>query len=148
MRVTGVHIGELKPARVGYNGWISQPRNARRHRMQRREFITLLGGAAASWVSWPLAAAAQTTSKVYRLGILGPRDPFDDKSPFGSILVHVLAQRGYTLGQNRALDARGAKGDMRRVPQLLQEMKADGAEAFVVTGFPVALAAKTTGIST
>src|SRR6202795_687475 len=116
--------------------------------MQRRDFIALLGSSAASWVSWPLTASAQTTSKVYRLGTLGPRDPFDDKSPFGSILVHVLAQRGYTLGQNLALDARGAKGDMRRVPQLLQEMKADGAETFVVTGFPVALAAKTTGIPT
>jgi putative ABC transport system substrate-binding protein len=116
--------------------------------MQRREFIALLGSSGATWVSWPLTALAQTTSKVYRLGTLGPRDPFDDKSPFGSILVRVLAQRGYTLGQNLALDARGAKGDMHRVPQLLQEMKADGAETFVVTGFPVALAAKTTGIPT
>ena len=116
--------------------------------MQRREFITVLGGAAASSVSWPLTASAQTTSKVYRLGTLGPRDPFGDKSPFGSILVRVLAQQGYTLGQNLALDARGAMGDMRRVPQLLQEMKADKADAFVVTGFPVALAAKTVGIAT
>ena len=116
--------------------------------MQRREFIALLGSSAASWVSGPLTALAQTTSKVYRLGTLGPRDPFDDKGPFGSILVRVLAQRGYTLGQNLALDARGAKGDMHGVPQLLQEMKADGAETFVVTGFPVALAAKTTGIPT
>jgi putative ABC transport system substrate-binding protein len=116
--------------------------------MQRRDFIALLGSSAASWVSCPLTARAQTTSKVYRLGTLGPRDPFDDKSPFGSILVRVLAQRGYTLGRNLALDARGAKGDMRRVPQLLQEMKADGAATFVVTGFPVALAAKTTGIPT
>lgn len=116
--------------------------------MQRRDFIALLGSSAASWVSCPLTAWAQTTSKVYRLGTLGPRDAFDDKSPFGSILVGVLAQRGYTLGRNLALDARGAKGDMRRVPQLLQEMKADGAATFVVTGFPVALAAKTTGIPT
>lgn len=116
--------------------------------MQRRDFIALLGSSAASWFSCPLTAWAQITSKVYRLGTLGPRDPFDDKSPFGSILVRVLAQRGYTLGRNLALDARGAKGDMRRVPQLLQEMKADGAATFVVTGFPVALAAKTTGIPT
>jgi ABC-type uncharacterized transport system substrate-binding protein len=115
--------------------------------MQRREFITLLGSTAASLVSWPLSASAQTTS-IHRLGTLGPRDPFDDKSPFGSILIRVLAQRGYTLGQNLALDARGAMGDMRRVPQLLQQMKADKVEAFVVTGFPVALAAKTTGIPT
>ncbi len=115
--------------------------------MQRREFITLLGSAAASSVCWPLAASAQTTS-IFRLGTLGPRDPFDDKSPFGSILVRVLAQRGYTLGQNLTLDARGAMGDMHRVPQLLQEMKADKVDAFVVTGFPVALAAKTMGIPT
>src|SRR5580693_7882797 len=109
--------------------------------MRRRDFITLLGSPAAASVSWSLAASAQTTSKVYRLGTLGPRDPFDDKSPFGSILVHVLAQRGYTLGQNLVFDARGAKGDMRSVPQLLQEMKAGKADALVVTGFPVALAA-------
>jgi len=89
--------------------------------MQRRDFITLLGSTAASWVSWPLAASAQTTSKVYRLGTLGARDPFDDKSRFGSILVRVLAQRGYTLGQNLAFDARGAKGDMHHVPQLFRK---------------------------
>src|ERR1700737_2427690 len=104
--------------------------------MQRRDFIALLGSSAGSWVSWPLTALAQTASKVYRLGTLGPRDPFDDKSPFGSILVRVLAQRGYALGQNLALDARGAKGDMHRVPQLLREMKADKIDALVVTGFP------------
>ena len=68
--------------------------------MQRREFIALLGSTAASSGPWPLIASAQTTSKVYRLGTIGPRDPFDDKSPFGSILVRVLAERGYTLGQN------------------------------------------------
>ena len=116
--------------------------------MQRREFITLLGSVTATSVAGSLMASAQTTSRVYRLGTLGPRDPFDDKSPFGSILVRVLAQRGYTFGKNLSLDARGAKGDMRRMPQLLQEMKADGVEAFVVTGFPVALAAKTVGIAT
>jgi len=115
--------------------------------MQRREFITLLGSAAASSVSWQRTALAQTTS-IHRLGTLGPRDPFDEKSSFGSILVHVLAQRGYMLGQNLAFDARGAMGDMHRVPQLLQEMKAEKVEVLVVTGFPVALAAKAVGIPT
>jgi putative ABC transport system substrate-binding protein len=114
--------------------------------MQRREFITLLGSAASS-VCWPRTASAQTSS-ISRLGTFGPRDPVDDKSPFGSILIGVLAQRGYTLGQNLALDARGASGDMGRVPQLLQEMKADKVDALVVFGFPLALAAKTVGIPT
>jgi putative tryptophan/tyrosine transport system substrate-binding protein len=116
--------------------------------MQRRDFIALVGGSAASWIAEPLTASAQIPSKVYRLGTLGPRDPFDDKSPFGAILVRVLAERGYALGQTLALDARGAKGDMHRVPQLLQEMKAGKVDAFVVTGFPVALAAKAAGIPT
>lgn len=79
---------------------------------------------------------------------LGPGDPFDEKSRFGSILVRVLAKSGYTLGQNLSLDARGAMGDMHRVPQLLQEMKAAKVDACVVTGFPVALAAKTLDIPT
>jgi putative ABC transport system substrate-binding protein len=114
--------------------------------MQRREFITLLGSAVASSVSETNASAQQASS--YRLGTLGPRDPFDEKSPFGSILIRVLAQNGYALGQNLVFDARGAKGDEHRVPELLQEMKADKVEAIVVIGFPVALAAKTAGIPT
>jgi putative ABC transport system substrate-binding protein len=115
--------------------------------MRRREFITLLGSAVAASVSGPPDASAQNASS-YRLGALGPRDAFDEKSPFGSILIRVLAKNGYALGQNLAFDARGAKGEMHRVPQLLQEMKAEKVDAFVVFGFPLALAAKTLGIPT
>jgi putative ABC transport system substrate-binding protein len=110
--------------------------------MKRREVLALLGGAA----MWPIVARAQTPSKVYRLGTLSPRDPFDDKSPFGSTLVRVLAQRGYTLGQNLTFDARGAKGEVKRLPQLLEEMKADKVDAVVTIGYPQALAAKAVGI--
>lgn len=116
--------------------------------MQRRDFIALITGSAISCISGPLGASAQTTSKVYRLGTIGPRDPFDEKSPFGSILVRVLAEHGYALGQSLAVDARGAKGDMRSLPQIFSDMKADKVDAFVVTGFPVAVAAKATGIPT
>lgn len=115
--------------------------------MRRRELITLLGGAAAVAVSGPLDALAEKAS-AYRLGTLGPRDPFDEKSRFGSILVRVLARNGYTLGQNLSLDARGAMGDMHRVQQMLQDMKAQNVDACVVTGFPVALAAKTLDLPT
>ena len=117
--------------------------------MQRREFMRFLGHAAACSVSWPLTASAQTTS-TYRLGTLGPRDPFDEKSPFGSILVRVLGQQGYTLGKNMALDARGAKGDMRAacLNCFQRNEGGQGCDAFVVTGFPVALTAKAVGIAT
>jgi putative tryptophan/tyrosine transport system substrate-binding protein len=115
--------------------------------MRRREFVTLLGSAALSSASWPLTSSAQAPT-AYRLGTLTPRDPLDDKTPFGAILIRVLAQHGYTLGKNLTLDARGAKGDRHRLPQLLQEMKADNVNALVVIGYPVALAAKATGIPT
>ena len=113
--------------------------------MRRREFIALLGGAA---IAAPRAAIAQTSSKVHRLGTLGPRDPIGDKSPFGAIIVRVLAQHGYTLGQNLALDARGAMGEMAKLPDIFRDMKANNVEAIVLIGYPLALAAKATDIPT
>ena len=115
--------------------------------MKRREFITFFGSAVAASVSGPSNSVSQNASS-YRLGTLNPRDAFDEKSRFGSILIRVLAQNGYVLGQNLSFDARGAKGDMQRLPQMLQEMKAKKVDALVVSGFPVALAAKTMGIPT
>ena len=112
--------------------------------MKRREFITLLGSVA---IVSPRFAKAQT-SKIYRLGTLSPSAPFDDKSPFGSILLRVLAEHGYTLGQNLTLDARGAMGELKRVPQLLHELKAGKVEVVVLMGYPLALAAKATDIPT
>jgi putative ABC transport system substrate-binding protein len=116
--------------------------------MQRREFIAFLGNSAVASVSWPCTTSAEITSKVYRLGTLGSRDPYDEKSRFGSILIGVLSRGGYTIGKNLALDARGAGGVADRVPQILQEMKAGKVDALVVIGFPAALAAKTLGIPT
>jgi len=114
--------------------------------MRRRDFVRLLGLSAVPLVLSP-AASAQSPS-VYRLGTLGPRDPFDEKSRFGAILVRVLADHGYTLSKNLFFDARGARGEMKRVPQMIEEMRAKGVNALVVTGFPTALAAKATSIPT
>src|SRR3954447_7991800 len=116
--------------------------------MKRRDFITTVSASAILCIAGPPGASAQTTNKVFRLGTIGPRDPFDEKSPLGSVLIRVLSERGYKLGQNLALDARGAKGDMHRITQLVSEMKADKVDVFVVTGFPIAVAAKATGIPT
>jgi putative ABC transport system substrate-binding protein len=63
--------------------------------MQRREFITLLGGAAAAW---PLAARAQSPAQVYRIGLLSTGAALADTSPQGAPLIRGLTQHGYALG--------------------------------------------------
>jgi putative ABC transport system substrate-binding protein len=113
--------------------------------MKRREFLALIGGAA---LVGPPAVLAQTPGRIYHLGTLHPALPLTDTSPFGKIVVKVLAERGYILGQNLTFDARGAMGDVAKLPSLLQELKARDVDAIMVVGFPAALVAKSAGIPT
>ena len=112
--------------------------------MRRREFITVIGGAA----TWPLAARGQQAARIFRLGTLTPSLPISATSPLGAVLLGELAQRGYTLGQNLAFDARAAGGEKSRLPQLLLDFQASGVDAIVAIGYPTAVAAKTAGIPT
>jgi putative ABC transport system substrate-binding protein len=113
--------------------------------MQRREFITLLGGAAAAW---PLAARAQQAARIYRLGTLTAGLPISANSPLGAVLLGELAKSGYILGQNLAFDARAAGGEKSRLSQLLLDFQASGVDAIVAAGYPTAVAAKTAGVPT
>jgi putative ABC transport system substrate-binding protein len=113
--------------------------------MKRREFLALVGGAA---LVVPPKASAQTPGRIYHLGTLHPAAPTTEASPFGKIIVKTLADRGYILGQNLTFDARGAMGDVAKLPALLQELKARDVDAIIVTGYPAALAAISTGIPT
>src|SRR5215470_7820143 len=69
--------------------------------MKRRQFITLLGGAAAAW---PLAARAQEPGRIYRLGSLhaSPRN-----APHHLALFEELRRLGFINGQNLEVDAIG-----------------------------------------
>ena len=71
--------------------------------LQRRELITLLGGAAA----WPLAAHAQQRDRVRRIGVLMA---FDENDPAGKLRVsaftQALASLGWTDGRNVRIDFR------------------------------------------
>ena len=70
--------------------------------MRRREFITLLGGAAAAW---PLAARAQQTPRGARLGYLAPASNPD----LQQVLFDRLRDLGYVEGQNLAIEYRFAR---------------------------------------
>jgi putative ABC transport system substrate-binding protein len=113
--------------------------------MRRRDFIHGLTGALALA---PGAAAAQTTAPARRLATLSGGPPLTDSSPFGAIVVRVLAERGYRIGQNLTFEPYGARGDLAKLPQLVQEIAAHKADAVIVAGYPTALAAKAVGLAT
>jgi putative ABC transport system substrate-binding protein len=113
---------------------------------RRREFLTVLGGAA---IGIPRTSFAQTSSsKVFHLGTLATAGPIDEKSAFGVLLLKALEQRDYTLGKNMTLTSRTANGQIEKLGELLREMKADQIDAFVVAGFPATLACKVANVPT
>ncbi len=113
--------------------------------MKRREFLALLGGAA---LVDPLMGSARAAGRVYHLGTLQPAVPLTETGPFGKVLVKALAEHGYILGQNLTFDARGAMGDVTKLPSLMQELQERHVDAVVAVGYVGALAAKATGIPT
>jgi len=74
--------------------------------MKRREFITLLGGAAAAW---PLAARAQQPQQMQRVGVLLPATADDPvwQTRLGAFL-QGLQQSGWSIGQNVRIETRWA----------------------------------------
>ena len=87
--------------------------------MKRREFITLLGGAAA----WPLAARAQQGDRVRRIGVLLPGDENDPlRKSFVSAFTQALADLGWADGRNVRMDLRWFGDDINRVRALAQEL--------------------------
>ena len=88
--------------------------------MNRREFITLLGGAAAAW---PLAAHAQQPERTRRIGVL-MSTPADDKEGQARINAFVQGLRalGWIDGRNVRIDTRWAAGDTDRGRQYATEL--------------------------
>ena len=87
--------------------------------IRRREFITLLGGAAA----WPLAARAQQGGRVRRIGVLHGRDQNDPVAKTTvSAFTQALAALGWADGGNLRMDLRWGGGDANRIRALAQEL--------------------------
>jgi putative ABC transport system substrate-binding protein len=108
--------------------------------MRRREFITLLGSAAAAW---SLSARAQQPTMPV-IGFLSTRSP--DESAYLTAAFHRgLAENGYTDGRNLTIDYRWAEGQYDRLPALAQELVSRPVAVLVATGGDAtAVAAKRT----
>jgi putative tryptophan/tyrosine transport system substrate-binding protein len=99
--------------------------------MKRRQFITLLGGAAAGW---PLAAGAQQPAKIPRVGII-------DEAPMWNAFRQGLRDLGYMEGQNIAFDYRYANGVPERLAQAAAELVRLPVDVIATFGTPPTVAA-------
>jgi ABC-type uncharacterized transport system substrate-binding protein len=99
--------------------------------LRRREFLTLLGSAAA----WPLAARAQQGERMRRLGVLLPSTPDDAEvqSWIGAFL-QGLAQLGWITGRNIRIETRWTKFDVEDTHKYAAELVALAPDAILATG--------------
>src|SRR6266480_6485475 len=107
--------------------------------MKRRDFITLLGGAAAAW---PLAARAQqSVAKVPRIGFLGNSTAELEANLVGPFRDGLRAL-GYEEGRNIVIEYRWAEGKYERFSALVAELLAVPVDVIVTAGTPATLAVK------
>jgi hypothetical protein len=106
--------------------------------MRRREFITLLGGAAAAW---PFATRAQQAGKVYRIGFL-VNNPTILTTPAGAAFRDELREGGFVEGDNILIDWRFAEGKADRYAELAATLVRLRMDLIVTSGTLSAIAAK------
>ena len=108
--------------------------------MQRREFITLLGGAAAAW---PFTAHAQQPAKLVRVGYLGLTSAFQQASRIDAFRAG-LRDLGYVEGKNIQIEFRFAYEDNDRLPGLAAELAGLNVDVIVTYATGVAAAQRAT----
>jgi putative ABC transport system substrate-binding protein len=102
--------------------------------MRRREFVTLIAGAAAAW---PTAARAQQPERVRRIGVL---DTLAADDPFAQArqgaFLQGLQQSGWTIGRNVRIDTRWSAGSTDLMRKHVAELIALAPDVFLATGTP------------
>ena len=100
--------------------------------MRRREFVTLLGGAAAVW---PLAAGAQQGERIRRIGVLQSLAADDPEGQTRlAAFAQGLQQSGWTIGRNVRIDTRWAAGDAERFRRYAAELVALAPDVILAVG--------------
>ena len=105
--------------------------------MRRRQFITLLGGAAA----WPLAARAQQPGRLRTIGFLGP-NTHSAASEWVAALVKRLRELGWTEGRTITIEYRWAEGREERFAEIAAELVRLKADVIVTSGTQAVMASK------
>src|SRR6266850_439201 len=107
-------------------------RDVWRGHMQRRLFITALGGAV---VTWPLAARAQRLDRVRRIGVLLPYIESDSQAQARvTALQTALQKRGWASGRNVAFEFRYAEGQLDRLPALAADLVHTNVDVILTAG--------------
>jgi putative ABC transport system substrate-binding protein len=87
--------------------------------MRRRDFVTILGGAAA----WPLVARAQQPDRMRRVGVLMPLSATDPEGKAEvAAFVDQLQKRGWTVGGNLSIEYRWGAGDKAQTEAFAKEL--------------------------
>src|SRR5262245_59241637 len=105
--------------------------------MRRRQFITLLGGTAATW---PLAARAQQPEKMRRIAVLSNAvaDSPDDQARL-AVFRTSLEQLGWSDGRNARIDYRWSAGEPERIRRNVAELVALAPDVVLCSGGTVAI---------
>ena len=108
--------------------------------MRRREFSTLLGGAATASTIWPSPLSAQQKATPV-IGYLGAGAP-GPSAPVVAAFRQGLSETGYVEGQNLAIEYRWAEGRLDRLPALAADLVGRKVDVIVAVADPAAHAAK------
>jgi hypothetical protein len=101
--------------------------------MKRRQFISLLGGAAAAW---PLAARAQQGERMRRIGVLagGAGESDADTQERNAVFAKSLQELGWLIGRNVRIDFRYGLGDAANIRKYVEELVALAPDVVLASG--------------